>query len=121
MTIDPIWGLAFLYLAVVLCVAAVIITALRKIQTGHSSSLRQVFRDTHFLELTTVLVIIVSGSFLAWSGKLSEGIVGLLSGVAGYVLGGLGDSKRQDDHTLVQQPKQQQSSTSVASQSGQAG
>src|SRR5262249_11634408 len=87
--IDLVLVLSILYGLVILGVVIVIMTALLRVQVGHSSSLREVFRQSRFLELTTVLVIIVSGTYLAISGKLTEGIVSLLSGIAGYVLGGL--------------------------------
>jgi len=91
--LDPMLGLSVIYALVIVGVVVVIVTALRRVQVGHGFSLRAVFRQTHFLELTTVIVIIVSGTFLAWSGKLTDGVVALLSGIAGYVLGGVRGSK----------------------------
>ena len=42
------------------------------------------------LQLVTVLAIVVGACFLTVIGKInSEGIVSILSGIAGYVLGGL--------------------------------
>jgi hypothetical protein len=103
---DPIWGLSLLYGLVIIGVVTVIVTALIRVQVGHSSSLREVFRQTHFLELTTVLVIIISGTYLTWSGKLSEGVVALLSGISGYVLGGLRESRPQTEVPPAQPPQQ---------------
>lgn len=100
---DPIWGLSGIYALVILGVVVVIVTALSRVQVGHGFSLRAVFRQTHFLELTTVIVIIVSGTFLAWSGKLSEGAVALLSGIAGYVLGGVRTPKLDSEAASGQQ------------------
>src|SRR5882672_3840684 len=92
---DPLMGLSALYGLVVVGVVVVIVTALRRIEIGHSRSVKELFQHTRFLELTTVLVVIISGTYLASSDKLSNGVVALLSGIAGYVLGGL--TKRQDD------------------------
>jgi len=86
--------LSILYGLVVVGVLSVLLTVLVRVPVEHSTSLRHIFRSTRFLELTTVLVIIISGTYLAWAGKLNEGIVSLLSGIAGYVLGGLGRSGR---------------------------
>ncbi len=100
---DPMWGLSGIYALVILGVVVVIVTALSRVQVGHGLSLRAVFRQTHFLELTTVIVIIVSGTFLAWSGKLSDGVVALLSGVAGYVRGGVRTPKSDPEAAQSQQ------------------
>ncbi len=99
---DPLMGLSVLYGLVVAGVVVVIVTALRRIEIGHSRSVKELFQHTRFLELTTVLVVIISGTYLAWSDKLSDGVVALLSGIAGYVLGGLW--KRQDENTPSPSP-----------------
>jgi hypothetical protein len=103
---DPLLTLGILYVLVILGVVAVIVTALFRVKIGHSTTLRNIFRQTRFLELTTVLVIIISGTYLAWSDKLSDGVVALLSGIAGYVLGGLANStlKEEEPPTPVQPP-----------------
>jgi hypothetical protein len=92
-------ALGILYGLVILGVVAVIVTALFRVQIGHSTTLRNIFKQTRFLELTTVLVIIISGTYLAWSDKLSDGIVALLSGIAGYVLGGLGNAGFKEEES----------------------
>jgi hypothetical protein len=98
-SVDLTLVLSLLYALVIFGVIVVIVTALFRVQMGHSSSLRDVFRQTRFLELTTVLVIIISGTYLAISGNLSEGVVSLLSGIAGYVLGGLASQGRPQEGT----------------------
>ena len=46
------------------------------------------FKEQALFSLITVMSIIAAGSFLALIGKVnSEGIISLLSGIAGYVLG----------------------------------
>src|SRR5258707_12381592 len=92
---DPLMGLSVLYGLVVVGVVVVIVTALRRIEIGHSRSVKELFQHTRFLELTTVLVVIVSGTYLAWSDKLSNGVVALLIGIEGYGLGGLGEKQEE--------------------------
>ena len=102
-----LWGITGLYCLVIIGVLAVILTALCRVQVGHSLSLREIFRQTRFLELTTVLVIIISGTYLALSEKLTEGVISLLSGIAGYVLGGLATNKREQEATSASSSKPQ--------------
>jgi uncharacterized membrane protein len=94
MSVDPtmmfvLKFLGVLYALVVVSVVSVIVVALFRIPRGHSDSVRDLFRLTRFLELTTVLVIIISATFLGALGLLkSEGVAAILGGIAGYVLGG---------------------------------
>ena len=53
-----------LYVLVIVCLTAVMIVALLKIETGHSTTLREVFEQTQFLKLATVLVVIISATCL---------------------------------------------------------
>ena len=90
--------LTILYIIVIVSLTSVMITALIRVEKGHSTQLRLIFQGTQFLKLATVLVIIISATYLAIADKL-EGIVGILSGVAGFVLGGLRDKKPSDETT----------------------
>lgn len=94
---DPILGLTILYGLVVVGVMAVLCTIVLRVPREYGATLRNIFRQTRFLELTTVLVIIISGTYLAFSAHLSQGIAALLSGIAGYVLGGVAKSTPTDD------------------------
>jgi hypothetical protein len=98
-SVDLTLMISLLYALVILSVMLVLLTALFRVPKEHSSSLRDVFRQSRFLELTTVLVIIISGTYLSIEGKLSEGAVSLLSGIAGYVLGGLASPRPQQEPT----------------------
>jgi heme/copper-type cytochrome/quinol oxidase subunit 2 len=95
-SLDPILGLTILYGLVVIGVMAVLCTIVLRIPRQYGDTLRDIFRQTRFLELTTVLVIIISATYLAFSAHLSQGIAALLSGVAGYVLGGVAKSTATD-------------------------
>ena len=85
--------LALLFSLVVICLTLVMIIAIKKVNPDHSKSLRLLFEQTHFLKLATVLVVIISATFLQVEGKLDDGIIGILSGLVGYVLGGLNLNK----------------------------
>ena len=100
--IDPFLGMTIIYGAIILAVTIVVVTALCRVRTDYGSTLRNIFRQLRFLELTTVLAIIVSGTFLAFADKLTAGIVSLLSGIGGSVLGGLLASKGKEDDTAPQ-------------------
>ena len=91
--------LTILYIIVIVSLTSVMITALIRVEKGHSTQLRLIFQGTQFLKLATVLVIIISATYLAIADKLDQGIVVILSGVAGFVLGGLRDKKPSDETT----------------------
>jgi len=55
-----------------------------------SEYLTRVFEGGSALRLMTVLAVILSATVLSLAGQLKEGTIALLSGVAGYVLGGIG-------------------------------
>jgi hypothetical protein len=59
-----------------------------------SEYLTRVFVGGSALHLLTVLAVILSATVLSLAGKLEQGIVALLSGIAGYVLGGLRETSR---------------------------
>ena len=93
----PFVCMTILYIVVISGVVCVLVTALKRVPPEYGSTLRQIFIQTRFLELTTVLAIIISGTFLALAGSLSQGIVAILSGIGGYVLGGLARSTGKGD------------------------
>jgi hypothetical protein len=55
-----------------------------------SEYLTRVFVGGAALRLLTVLAVILSATVLSLAGQLKEGTIALLSGIAGYVLGGIG-------------------------------
>ena len=56
----------------------------------------RMFERLQVLQMTTVMLVIASATILAMLGLLSpHGITGILSGVAGYVLGGLGRDRAE--------------------------
>jgi hypothetical protein len=53
------------------------------------------FERMQVLQMLTVMLVIASATILAMLGVLnSNGVTGILSGVAGYVLGGLGKQSK---------------------------
>jgi hypothetical protein len=67
-------------------------------QKGAAKSFGLLFQRGNFLRIVTVIMVVVAIIFLTVSEKLSEGSVAVLSGVAGYVLGGL--NKNNENETL---------------------
>jgi hypothetical protein len=55
-----------------------------------SEYLTRIFEGGSALRLMTVLAVILSATVLSLAGQLKEGTIALLSGIAGYVLGGIG-------------------------------
>jgi hypothetical protein len=56
------------------------------------------FERMQVLQMLTVMLVIASATALAMLGVLnSNGATGILSGVAGYVLGGLGKQSKVED------------------------
>lgn len=88
---NPIWGLTVIYVAIIVGVVLVLWRVIGSVKPEYGGTLREIFRTIHFLELTTVLAIVVSATYLGLADKLNNGLIALLTGVAGYVLGSLKD------------------------------
>lgn len=76
--------------------------AFSKTTTGGGRSFGLMFQRGNFLRIATVVFCIFAVVTLAFAGKLSEGAVGVLSGIAGFVLGGVskdGASSSSDENT----------------------
>lgn len=73
------------------------------------SDLAVIFQKGQFLRLATLILIVVGVIDLAVLEKLSEGLVGFFSAIAGFVLGGLRDGEKVDrppyDHRLLEPPE----------------
>lgn len=59
-----------------------------------TEAVKAFFEGGNALRIATVLVILGTTTVLAFADKLSEGILALMSGIAGYVLGGLTRQER---------------------------
>lgn len=67
-----------------------------KAKKGAALTFSLLFERGQVLKLCAVILIIISVVLLGIIGKIeSTGIVGILSGIAGYVLGGLNKSERK--------------------------
>ena len=62
-----------------------------------TEALKFFFEGGNALRIATVLVIIGTAAVLALADKLSEGVLALMSGIAGYVLGGISRSNNGSD------------------------
>lgn len=91
---------------VIYCVSGIIITiliafsivggiAFSKIEKGAGKSFGLLFRRGNFLRIFTVLLIVQAVIILSVLNLLGTGAIAILSGIAGYVLGGLEKSKDQ--------------------------
>ena len=81
----------------------------------------RMFETMQVLQLLTVMLVIASATILALLGILnSNGITGILSGVAGYVLGGLGRThaatQQSSEKTKGSDPKSKASGVSESSE-----
>jgi peptidoglycan/LPS O-acetylase OafA/YrhL len=93
--------LAIYAMSTVLTVAIVIsgvavTTALRKNSTDASESIKDFFNGGYALKILTVFAVLITATYLALAGRLSEGAIALLSSVSGYVLGTMQGSIRPD-------------------------
>ncbi|MCC7300196.1 MAG: hypothetical protein IT583_03865 [Verrucomicrobia bacterium] len=71
--------------------------AFYKAQAGQAKSFGLLFRRGNFLRLATVIMVIIAVIFLGLLDIIKEnGIIGILSGIAGYVLGGMDQSRKPD-------------------------
>jgi len=60
----------------------------------------QMFERAKALQMITVILIVIAAAFLALLRVIdSNGVVGILSGIAGYVLGGLQKEPKEEDKT----------------------
>ena len=63
--------------------------AFSKVEKGAGKSFGLLFSRGNFLRISTVAFCVFAVVVLAIAGKLSEGAVAVLSGIAGFVLGGV--------------------------------
>src|SRR6516225_3821649 len=94
LTSDTVVQWTILLSAVVVAIAIVGLTVVSSISFRQdnkvaSEFLTRVFVGGAALRLLTVLAVILSATVLSLAGQLKEGTIALLSGIAGYVLGGI--------------------------------
>ena len=63
--------------------------AFSKVERGAGKSFGLMFTRGNFLRISTVVFCVFAVVVLAVAGKLSEGAVAVLSGISGFVLGGV--------------------------------
>ena len=93
--------LALIAFAIVsgLCVALgglVLAIAFHKDPKHAARALEIAIRDGTALRIVTVFAVLGTTTVLTFAGRLTEGTLALLSGVAGYVLGGLQANGKRD-------------------------
>ncbi|WP_193368416.1 hypothetical protein [Pelagibius marinus] len=97
-------GVTLVFVVIIICISVVLMYVFSRIPNEYGRTLRDVLQRIELLKLSTILIIIVATTYLAILGKLSDGAVALLSGVAGYVLGTVrrsdgGGSSEEADQT----------------------
>lgn len=82
---------AFATVIVIALVAFAVVggIAFSKTNAGGGKSFGLMFSRGNFLRISTVIFCVYAVVVLAFAGKLSEGAVAVLSGIAGFVLGGV--------------------------------
>lgn len=70
--------------------------AFNRSQQGSAKSFGLLFQRGNFLRIATAFLVVIAVVYLALLNKLSDGAIGILSGVGGYVLGGLDKGKAGD-------------------------
>ena len=73
-------------------------TAFSKTETGAAKSFRLLLKDSKFLQMTTVVLVINAAFTLALLKYISgEAIIAILSAIVGYVLGGMHAKKNETE------------------------
>ena len=98
-------GLAVTIIVSVIAVCATIVASIA-FYKGQGVALSIMLQAAGALQLMTVRSIIAAACFLALLGKVArEGLISLLSGIAGYVLGGYTQLKK-DSQPIAAESKQ---------------
>jgi hypothetical protein len=78
----------------IICFLLLGFRAFKRDQQGTAKSFGLMFQRGNFLHLVTVLLVVACTTFLGLAEVIKDsGIISVLSGVAGYVLGGMKASK----------------------------
>ena len=90
-TYDKLFLICFTLVAIMLVIGATIVgfQAAKAGGVPADKLLQTIAQNETGVRLATVLAVVSAAIALAIAGKLTEGVVALLSSVAGYVLGGL--------------------------------
>lgn len=94
-TIDPDLSLITIYALTIVLITALLISAVAAVFAIRSApdvaakSLKEFFSGGNALKILTVFAVLITMTYLALAGQLSEAAIALLSSVAGYVLGSL--------------------------------
>ena len=84
-----IYAFTAVLIVALLSFAVVGSVAFSKVEKGAGKSFGLLFSRGNFLRICTVVICIFAVVALAISGKLTDGAVAVISGIAGFVLGGV--------------------------------
>ena len=99
------FGIVVFAIVCALCVAVggiVLAIAFRKDPKEATETVRTFFEGGNALRVATVLAVLGTITVLSFASKLTEGVLTLMSGIVGYVLGGLhrGEESRKDGKNM---------------------
>lgn len=84
-----VYAFAVVIIAALAAFAVVGGIAFSKVEHGAGKSFGLMFSRGNFLRISTAVFCVFAVVVLAFAGKLSEGAVSVLSGIVGFVLGGV--------------------------------
>ncbi len=84
-----IYALTTILLVALILSGVAAIFAIKSSPDVASKSLKEFFNGGNALKILTVFAVLVTATYLALAGQLSEAAIALLSSVAGYVLGAM--------------------------------
>jgi hypothetical protein len=95
-----IYSITIITCTMVLAGGVVGAVAFGRTREGAAKSFGLLFQRGNFLRIATVYFVVLAVMLLALLGKLNEGAAAALSGVAGFVLGGLDRGKGTEKEAI---------------------
>ena len=91
-----VWSVSVLVALWILAFLIVGSIAFWRTEKGAAKTFSLMFKRGDFLRILTVMFVVLAVIWLSAMNALTPGAIAILSGVAGYVLGGLGKSLQND-------------------------
>lgn len=85
-----------IFLVAIICITIIANRAFKQDADATSRAFRTLVRNGNGVRLAAVFTVIIGVIFLALAEKLDQGIIALLSSIAGYTLGGLRIEKKEE-------------------------
>uniref|UniRef100_UPI0026087783 hypothetical protein n=1 Tax=uncultured Kiloniella sp. TaxID=1133091 RepID=UPI0026087783 len=75
--INQLVVISIVFSVAIICLTAMVLTIFIKIPSKYGQTIRKALERIEFLKLSTIIVVIISATYLALFDKLNEGIVGI--------------------------------------------